>query len=213
MNDWTKEYVKDVVGQKIFYYAVSTMKTNVHPVYDEAVVKIFENPVALDVIASQPDWETKHNQFGMEQTSTLELFLQARDLLDKELTPAEGDFFTYGDAVFEVAAFYNTNNIFGQEEYESGYKLIGKLARPGAFDPKVFFGPTKDDKNFENAGVQKSFEQQRGLPENREGATGDVRQVRERLGDEMAPVALDTGPRRVALDPDGKPGGTTFYDE
>jgi hypothetical protein len=44
VNDWSKEYIKDIVGQTIIYYPLSTMKTKVHPVYDEAINKIFENP-------------------------------------------------------------------------------------------------------------------------------------------------------------------------
>lgn len=199
INDWTKEYLKDVVGQKIYYYAVSTMKTLVHDVYNEAINKVFENPIALTVHAAQPTWETKHNQFGMEQTSTVELFVQVRDLIDKGLTLAEGDFFTYGDAVYEVVSYLQLNNIFGQEEYEVSYKMIGKLARPGQFDPKDFFRPQKDGRGqVKDTAVQQLFTQQRGLPATSEGLTGDVRQVRERLKDEMAPIALGEGPRVVS---------------
>jgi len=201
INDWTKEYMKDAVGQKIYYYAVSTMKTLVHDVYNEAVNKVFENPIILPVHAGQPQWETKHNQFGMEQTTTLELFVQVRDLIDKGLTLAEGDFFTYGDAVFEVVSYLQTNNIFGQEEYEVSYKLTGRLARPGQFDPKDFFKPQKDSNQpFAVSPVQQLFSQQRGLPQNIEGVTGDVRQVRDRLKDDMAPIALGEGPRTVDMD-------------
>ncbi len=223
INDWTKEYMKDVVGQKIFYYALSTMKTKVHPVYDEAVAKVFENPVVLPVMAGQPKWETRHNNFGMEQTVTIELYVQARDLIDKNLILSEGDFFTYGDAVFEVASNLGFNNIFGQEEYQVGYKLIGNLARPGQFDPKVFFPPQKDASGpYAQTPVQKLFSQQRGLKENVEGATGDHRQMRERLKDDLAPIALGEGPRTVelaedekssAFDTDPLPAKKGFYEE
>lgn len=205
VNDWSKEYIKDIVGQTIIYYPLSTMKTKVHPVYDEAVNKIFENPIKLSIIASQPQWETKHNRFGMEQTTSIEFFVQSRDLLDKGLTLAEGDFFTYGDAVFEVVSYLQINNIFGQEEYQVGYKLTGRLARPGQFDPKSFFAPQKDEADkYTETPVQKVFEQQRGFKENSEGATGDIRQVRDRLGDQMEQIALGEGPRKIELDEDEK---------
>jgi hypothetical protein len=198
INDWTKEYVKDVIGQKIYYYPVSTMKTMVHDVYNEAINKIFENPFILSVLVGQPKWETKHNQFGMEQTTTVELWVQVRDLIDRGLTLAEGDFFTYGDAVFEVVSYLQMNNIFGQEEYEVSYKIVGRLARPGQFDPKDFFKPQKDSNNpFIQSPVQQTFVQQRGLKETQEGATGDFRQLRDRLKDDMAPIALGEGPKKV----------------
>lgn len=200
INDWVKEFMKDVVGQKIAYYPVSVLKTKIHPVYDEAVTKIFENPISIPVIASQPNWETRHNKFGMEQSVTVEMYIQSRDLIDKNLVLAEGDFFTYGDAVFEVVSYLNFNNIFGQEDYQNGYKLIGKLARTGQFDPNQLFSPIKDEnKPYAETSVQHEFEQQRGLPENSEGATADFRQVRDRLKDEMAPIALGEGPAKIDM--------------
>ena len=114
INDITKEVIKDIIGQQIIYYPISTMKTQVHPVYEEAIEKIFENPIRLDVLAAQPNWETKWNQFGNEQTNKFELFVQARDLLDKGYNINEGDFFLYGDQLYELTTFVPINNIYGQ---------------------------------------------------------------------------------------------------
>jgi len=212
INDTVKELVKDVIGQRIFYYAISVKHTKVDPVYGEAVNKMFENPVALSVMAGQPNWETKQNIFGREATAKVEILVQARDLLDKGLNLNEGDYFTYGDAVFEVVSYLNMNNIFGLEEYESAYKLIGKLARVGEFDPAKVYNPTKDDGTKET-GVEIDFEQQRGLPENsKHMPTGDVRQMRERLGDDMASPALGEKPVHFVPDESGK-GNRFSYDD
>ena len=215
INDLTKELIKDVIGQKIYYYAVSILKTQVHPVYNEAVQKIFENPVALDVMAGQPAWTSKQDLFGREQTATLEILVQARDLLDKGLFLNEGDYFTYGIACYEVVSYLNLTNIFGQEEYDCAHKLVGKLARVGEFDPAQIFLPKEDKAGSfqDNDGIQKTFEQQRGLAEDSEGKpTGDVRQVRERLGEDMEAVALGEGPRKVAPVADGSTS-TFSYDD
>jgi hypothetical protein len=212
INDVTKEFVKDIVGQKITYWPISMLKTNVHDVYDEAIHKIFENPIKLDVLAGQPTWENRNNVFGQEQTNKLEVFVQARDLLDKGINIHEGDYFTYGDAVFEITSFLNLGNIYGQEEYATGFKLTGILARPGQFDPKTFFAPRADTSQpFEQSSVQQTFVQQRGLPENIEGATGDVRQQRDRLGEDAPQTALGEGPREVGIDETKK--ANVFYDE
>jgi len=214
INDWTKELVKDVVGQKIYYYGVSTKKTKVHSVYDEAQVKVFENPITLPVLAGQPKWETKHNAFCMEQTTSIEVYIQGRELIDKKVMLSEGDFFTYGDAVYEVVSFLQMNNIYGQEEYGVSYKLMGRLARPGQFDPKVFFRPQKDGVDYTTSQGQHFFTQQRGLQENEEGSTGDFRQVRDRLGDDMAPIALGDGPRTVDMtDPENKEKTSSFNND
>ena len=60
--DITKDYVKDIVGQHIIYFPVSILHTQVHEVYDEAVEKIFENPIKLDVLADQPERTNRWDQ-------------------------------------------------------------------------------------------------------------------------------------------------------
>jgi len=204
-NDIAKEVIKDIVGQQIIYWPVSTLKTKVHPVYNEAVKKIFENPIRVDALVEQPNWETKMTPFGPEQENTLEVFVQARDLAQKGIELSEGDYFTYGQQAYEIVSALNMNNFFGQVEHDVGYKLVGKLARAGEFDPKKFFKPDVEGTS------PTPFVQQRGLPENTEGPTGDIRDVRERLGDDLAPIALGEGPRRVDVDATLK--ANKLYDE
>jgi len=213
INDLTKELIKDIIGQFINYYPVSTLKTQVHPVYDEAVQKIFDSPIKLNVMAGWPETKTYAGVFGVEKTATIEIFVQARDLIDKGFTIYEGDFFTFADQTFEIISFNTLNNIFGQEEYEVGYKIIGNAARLGQFDPKNFLTPNKDSAGpYTETQVQTVFEQQRGLPETPiDGVTGDVRQMRDRLGDQMAPTALGEGPRVVTVEPDDKV--SSFYND
>lgn len=156
INDITKEFIKDIVGQFIYYYPVSTLKTQVHPIYEEAVEKIFENPIKLEVLAGQPEWETKANQFGQEQTQKIEIYVQARDLLDKGFEVSEGDFFVYGDIPFEIVSALNINNIFGQVEHDVGYKLIGRVARKSEFDADFFKKKLQiHTSNFEDSESQK----------------------------------------------------------
>ena len=45
INDIGKEIVKDVIGQKIYYFPISEIKSKVHDIYEEAEDKIFENPI------------------------------------------------------------------------------------------------------------------------------------------------------------------------
>lgn len=201
INDLTKEYTKDVLGQFIYYYPISVMKSQVDPVYDEAIQKVFQSPIKLDIIADQPAWETKYNVWGNEQVNKLELFVQVRDLLDKGFTVSEGDFFLYGDIVYEILTAVPINNIFGQVEYGLGIKVEAKVARKGQVDLNVF-KKMLIDAGIPYAGnsVNKVWQQQRGTAENIDGPTGDKRELRERLGGDMAEVALGEGPRTVNID-------------
>lgn len=193
-NDIGKEVIKDIIGQQIIYWAVSTLKTKIHPVYNEAVKKIFENPIRVDALVGQPSWETRMTDFGPEQYNKLEVFVQARDMDQKGIEISEGDYFTYGTEAYEIVSAIDINNFFGQVEHSVGLKIVGMLAKAGEFDPKRFFRPDVETQ------PPAPFEQQRGLKENSEGPTGDVRDVRERLGDDLAPIALGEGPRKVDVD-------------
>lgn len=221
--DITKEFVKDIVGQYIIYFPVSILHTQVHPVYDEAVEKIFENPIKLDVLADQPERSNRWDQFGTEGDTTLELFVQPRDLIDKGLYVTGGDYFIYGEEVYEVIGVVDVENIYGQVEYDRGVKVVGNLSRMGQFDIETFKELLSQSKEFSEGAIQKKFVQQRGLTETEEGHTNDVRQVRDRLGDDMAPIALGEGPRKVDVDKEDpvgvpldkatNPKGSGFYNE
>jgi hypothetical protein len=50
ISDITKEIIKDVVGQKIYYYPVSEKKTKSHPVYNEALKKFYDNPIEIECL-------------------------------------------------------------------------------------------------------------------------------------------------------------------
>ena len=59
ISDLTKEVVKDVIGQKIFYYSISVTKTQIHEVYEESPEKVFETPLELDALVTWQPEEVK----------------------------------------------------------------------------------------------------------------------------------------------------------
>ena len=67
INDLGKEIVKDVVGQVIYYYPISEAKSKIHEVYEEAIDKIFENPIAMDALVKYMPQEIRANKFGSEE--------------------------------------------------------------------------------------------------------------------------------------------------
>ena len=207
INDLAKELIKDVVGQKIYYFSISNIKSQVHDVYKESPDKIFEKPIEIDALVKYSPQDVRTNRFGSEEYYSIECYLQSRDLLDKGITVHEGDFFSYGETFFEVIKSPATDVIFGQIEHKVYITITGKQSRKGQFLSKIF-GPTSEAYSDADA-VQNTFVQQRGFEKNRLGATGDVRDL-QKNGVLDAPL---TGPAEVSPAGDPDSVGSSFYDE
>lgn len=192
-SDITKEIIKDVVGQKIYYYPISEVKTQVHAVYNEALQKIFDNPIAIDALVDNNfQSDTKIGLFGVDSQFKIEVYVQWRDMVEKGINVNIGDFFSFSDVFYEITEKVFMRNIYGLPEHKDGVKLIGTKARDGQFRAPLL-GPT-DIARPEADAVQKTFVQQRGAAENSEGLTGDVRDL-VRAGVLEPPLS---GPKEVS---------------
>lgn len=176
INDLNKEVIKDIIGQRIFYYPVSEIKTLAHSVYAESPEKIFDNPIEIDALIDNPVYTNKFDQFGYDLDIKLNVFLHRKDIIDKGIQPSQGDFFTYGDIIYEVTQVVFIKNIFGQIEHYDGIQLVATNSRVSQAKVK-FFGPTEIGYSDEDATVDQYY-QQRGdqtLPNGIQ--TGDTRDL------------------------------------
>ena len=209
ISDITKEIIKDVVGQKIYYYPISELKTKTHGVYNEALQKVYDNPIALDALVDNNfQSDTKIDKFGIDAQFKVEVYLQHRDLVDKGINVSIGDFFSFSDVFYEITERVFMRNIYGLPEHKDGVKLIGTKSREGLFKAPTL-GPT-DISRPEADAVQNEFHQQRGeaLDVNGE-VTGDKRDLVEN-GVLDKPL---TGPKEVSPNGDPQRVGSAFYDE
>ena len=208
ISDITKEIIKDVVGQKIYYYPISETKTKSHQVYDEALQKIFDNPINIDVLVnSEFQTETKINKFGVDATFSLEVYIQHRDMVEKGINPAIGDYFSFGSIFYEITEYKYMRTIYGQAENIDGVSLMGTRVRESQFKA-LTVGPT-DIKYADQDSIQDTFVQQRGATENKEGPTADVRDL-VKNGVLDPPIS---GPKEVSDLGDSTGVGNAFYDD
>ena len=210
LSDITKELITDIVGQKIYYYPINEFKTKTHDLYQEALTKIYDNPIELNcLVDAQFHEQTKINQFGVDAQYRLEVFVQYRDLIDRGISISIGDCFSFSSLFYEITDVVTIKNIWGLAEHKDGVKITGTKARKSLFEAPVN-GPT-DYANTDPDAVQTTFVQQRGLPENKLGETNDVRALQE-TGVLEPPL---TGAKEVS--PLGNTSGndtkSSFYDE
>lgn len=209
ISDVTKEIIKDVIGQRIFLYPISELKTQTHGIYNEALKKVYDNPIVLDAMVDNNfQTDTKIDKFGVDAQYKLEVFIQHRDLVDKGINVSIGDFFSFSDVFYEITERVFMRNIYGMPEHKDGVKLIGTKARAGLFDAPVI-GPT-DISKADPGAVQTTFVQQRGSSLDENGnPTGDKRDLVEN-GVLEQPL---TGPKEVSPKGDETGAGSSFYDE
>jgi hypothetical protein len=208
ISDITKELIKDCVGQVIHYYAINEIKTQVHGVYNESLKKVFDNPIKIECLVDNNfQSDTKIDQFGVDTQFKLEVFVQHRDLVDKGINISLGDYFSFSDVFYEISDRLYMRNIYGLPEHRDGVKLIGTRVRDSQFLAPVI-GPT-DVQHTDPGAVQTTFVQQRGVSENREGPTADVRDL-VKNGVLEPPL---TGPHEVSPAGDPEQAGAAFYGE
>jgi len=205
INDTAKELIKDVIGQKIYLFQISEIKSNVHDVYEESPEKIFDNPIEIECLVKYQQPEVRTNRFGSEKYFRIEAYIQSKDLLDKNIEILEGDFFSFGSVFFEITQAPSSDIIFGQIEHGKFITIKGTQSRKGQFLSKVF-GPTSESYTDENA-VQDTFYQQRGFEKNELGETADVRDLRKN-GVLEEPI---TGPKEISKKGDTTGAGSSFY--
>jgi hypothetical protein len=207
ISDITKELVKDVVGQKIYYYSVREDLSDVNDVYDEAPEKVFDKPIEIEVRVDWMPEEVRTTKFGSEEILTQEIYVHWRDVIDKDINIREGDYYSYGKYFFEITSAVFDKQIYGQVEYFTGVKLAGKQARKGQirFEP---IGPIGEHHTDDNA-IQDTFVQQRGFSQNRLGETNDVRALQDN-GVLTSPIS---GPAEVSPDGNDNNAKSSFYDE
>jgi len=207
INDIAKEVIKDVIGQKIYLFQISEFKSKVHDVYEESQDKVFDTPIELDCLVKYSGQQVVTDRFGSEKVFTIEVYIQARDLLDKGIEILEGDFISYGSVFYEITKAPSTDIIMGQIEHERFITISGRQSRKDLFLSKVF-GPTSETYTDDDA-VQETFVQQRGFKNNKLGATGDVRDL-QKNGVLDTPI---TGPKEVSSKGDSTNVGSSFYDD
>jgi len=177
-SDITKELIKDFAGQKIYYYKVREDLSNVHELYEEATEKVFDPPIELECMVEWQAAEVKTTNFGTEYYRNIVCYLHPRDLIDRNISVNEGDYFSFGSIFFEATSVIPEKIVFGQAERLMSYKMTGKQARNNLINKKPL-GPTSEAYTDPNA-IQKTFEQQRGFETDSQGnPTGDLRKLRQ----------------------------------
>jgi len=129
------ELEERIIGQQILYYPLDIERSNYHPLYGEAIEKVYLPPVHVYVLV---DWEgssTTSDQFGLDRLQTITLHFHSRRLTeDQNLYVSEGDIISYGTNYFEITELNEPTEIFGQNKYKMEISAKCRKVTQGFFN-------------------------------------------------------------------------------
>jgi len=127
------EIVERVIGQQIIYYAVDTDKSNFHPIYDEAVDKVFLPGIQVYCLVQKDESEIEQTGFGVDRRRMITIhFHQKRISEDQNLYVRMGDYLQWNDEIYEIVKTGMPKYLFGDQDYEFEIVATCRKARQGA---------------------------------------------------------------------------------
>lgn len=140
-----REVIQRWVGQEVVYYPISREETAVHDVYGEAVEKQWLPPVRVNCLVAYDNPVVKSMDIGLDSEHTLDVYMHAAELVERNLVPREGDFLEFGQMFFEVSGVTEPHMVFGQINNQIMVKLSCVQAREGTFSAEAYSSHEVDD--------------------------------------------------------------------
>jgi hypothetical protein len=131
------EIIERIIGQQIAYFPIDVERTNFHPLYGEAMHKVFGHPIRVYALVKYLGDNTKNEDvFGIDNEGTIEIHFHKKRLTeDQNLYVRVGDYVLYGDKYYELVDTSEPKQLFGQ--IDNKFEIVGKCnrVREGTFDP------------------------------------------------------------------------------
>lgn len=133
--DITKELVQTVIGQEVFYFAILADKTKTNDLYNEAIQKVWSDPVKCNALIN---YENSNEVIGIMPSDAkykIDVYFHTTELNERNISPKMGDFVQYGKVMFEIYSVSESQIAFGMIDQIIMTKCNCGPARKGQFDP------------------------------------------------------------------------------
>ena len=122
------ELLERVIGQQILYLPVSVDYSTFHPLYGEAIEKVFIPPVRIYTLVEFDGIKTTTENFGLDKEDSIIVRFHKRRLTeDQDLYLREGDYVMYGQRFYEIVSLTEDRQLFGQ--IDSLFQFAAKCIR------------------------------------------------------------------------------------
>lgn len=131
----TKELVQTVIGQEVFYFAILAEKTKTNDLYNEAIQKVWANPVKCNALVNYENLNEVVGVMPPDSKFKIDVFLHKAELNERNLSPKMGDFIQFGEVIYEIYSVSEPQMAFGMIQEKIMVKCNCGPARKGQFDP------------------------------------------------------------------------------
>jgi hypothetical protein len=130
-NAINRELIRDVVGQTVTYYQVLAEKTRANDLYNEAIQKVFAQPINISALVSFENTQEKIGTMPADSQYKLDVLFHNHELRDLNVAPKMGDFIQFGDIMFEIYSVSQPQLTYGMIENRVMTKCNCGPARKG----------------------------------------------------------------------------------
>jgi len=122
------ELLERIEGQAIAYMPLSVEYSTFHPLYGEAIDKVFHPPVRVHALVEFDGIKTTTENFGLDKENFITVRFHKRRLTeDQNLYVREGDYIQYGSLFYEIVSLNEDRQLFGQ--VENMFQIAAKCVR------------------------------------------------------------------------------------
>jgi len=133
INEINKELIQEIIGQKIFYYAVSEKLTTADALYGEAIKKVTYTPVEINALVLFNAPQQTMTQFDLDTIYSIEIYFHLHELAERGIAPKVGDFCKFGKTYYEIEQLTQPQIVYGQIDHKVQVKAVCRVARQGQF--------------------------------------------------------------------------------
>lgn len=130
-----RELIQSVVQQEVIYYQIIAEKTRADDLYQEAVTKVWSNPVKINALIMYENTTEQVTMLPPDAKFNIDVYFHKQELTDRNMSPKMGDFVKFGKVMYEILNVTEPQPIAGIIDQQMMVRCPATPARRGQFAP------------------------------------------------------------------------------
>lgn len=128
-----RELIQRVVGEDVRYYEFLPEQSQKNDLYGESIRKTWAPPVEINALVLWDSPGVSFTKMTADTKYTLEVYFHTQELIDRDVSPKEGDFVECAGVFFEIMSVNQPQIVFGHLDQRIMTKCMCTPSREGQF--------------------------------------------------------------------------------